>query len=254
MGSLVLGAVVGFCLCVAASVGMWLRSRLPDHHLSAESKDVIRLATAVVGTLSALALGLLIASAKSTYDNADLELKSSVARVVLLDRLMAHYGPETGDTRGLLREIIEKRLSRGWTVAVSDQASGGSAGEFQDIEAVQNNLRALTPKTEPQRLVQSRALEVSGMVAEAHWLLVETSDESLPFAFLTVLVFWLALLFATFGLQAPPNPTVICILFVCAVSVGGAVFLIVDMAQPYLGVIHVSDAPLRSALARLGQP
>ncbi len=254
MGSLVLGAIVSVCLCIATAIGMWMRSRLPDHHLSTESKEAIRLATAVVGTLSALALGLLIASAKTAYDNADLELKSSVAHVVLLDRLLAHYGPETDGTRVLLKQIIEKRLKRGWTVDNSDQASGNSTGEFQDIEAVQDDLRALKPQTDPQRLLQARALEVSGVVAEGHWLLIETNSEGLPWAFLTVLVFWLALLFATFGLQAPANGTVACILVVCAISVGGAVFLIIDMAQPYTGVIHVADQPLQASLARLGQP
>lgn len=254
MGSLILGAIVSICLCIATGLGMWMRAKLPDHHLSTDSKEVIRLATAVVGTLSALALGLLIASAKTAYDNADLELKSSAAHVVLLDRLMAHYGPETSDARNLLKKIIEKRLDRGWTVDTSDENSGQFHGEFQDIEAVQNSLRMLEPRTDAQRLIQTRALQVSGIVAEGHWLLVETNNEGLPWAFLTVLVFWLALLFGTFGLQAPPNGTVACILLVCSISVGGAVFLIVDMARPYTGVIHISDTPLRAALGRLGQP
>jgi hypothetical protein len=254
LGSLVLGAIVSVCLCIATGIGMWMRSRLPDHHLSTDSKDVIRLATAVVGTLSALALGLLIASAKTAYDNADLELKSSMAHVVLLDRLLAHYGPETADARRLLKEIVEKRLERGWTVDASDDASGEFSGEFQDIEAVQSALRTLKPQTDAQRLIQTRALDVSGTVAEGHWLLVETNNEGLPWAFMTVLVFWLGLLFATFGLQAPANGTVASILIVCAISVGGAVFLISDMAQPYIGVIHISDTPLKAALVRLGKP
>jgi hypothetical protein len=233
---------------------MLLRFRLPGHHLNSDSKDVIRLATAVVGTLSALALGLLIASAKSTLDNAELEMRSSVARVVLLDRVMAHYGPETKDARDLLRQLVEKRLDRGWNAENTDQVSGKFVGEYQDIEGVQDSIRALSAETQAQRSLQARAVEVSETIAEAHWLLVETDDEGLPWAFLTVLIFWLALLFATFGLQTPPNGTVISILAVCALSVAGAIFLIVDMAHPYLGLIHVSAEPLQSALARLGQP
>lgn len=253
MTSVLLGGAVALFLCLATLVGLSLRSRLPGHHLNTESKEVIRLATAVVGTLSALALGLLIASAKTTNDDAENELKNSAAHVLLLDRLMAHYGPETDATRVVLRHLVEERLSRGWTSA-SDSQSSGKEEQIQDIEAVQSNLRALTPQTNPQRLLQARMLDVSGTVAEAHWLLVETDDEGLPWAFLTVLVFWLGLLFMTFGLQASANPTLVCILLVCAVCVGGAVFLIVDMANPYLGLIHVSDAPLRLALSRLGQP
>ncbi len=231
-----------------------MRGRLPDHHLSSESKDVIRLATAVVGTLSALALGLLIASAKSAYDNAEVEMRTAAARVLLLDRVMAQYGPETDNARRLLRQLIERRLSRGWTAETTDAASGKALGEYQDIEAVQGDLRSLSPRDAVQHALQTRALDVSGMVAETHWLLVESGSEGLPGAFLAVLVCWLSLLFATFGLQAPPNPTVLSILFVCALSVAGAVFLISDMANPYIGLVRVSDAPLQSAMERLGRP
>lgn len=231
-----------------------MRARLPDHHLNPESKDVIRLATAVVGTLSALALGLLIASAKSSYDNAEAEMRTAAARVLLLDRVMAHYGPETGHARQLLRELIEKRLSRGWTAETTDETAGKALPEYQDIEAVQDDLRALSPRDAAQHSLQARALEVSGMVAETHWLLVESGSEGLPWAFLAVLVCWLSLLFATFGLQAPPNPTVLSILFVCALSVAGAVFLVTDMANPYIGLVRVSDTPLQSAIERLGKP
>ncbi|MDE1994125.1 MAG: DUF4239 domain-containing protein [Rhizobiaceae bacterium] len=234
------------------TAGMVLRNYLPDHHLNTDSKDAIRLATVIVGTLSALALGLLIASAKTTYDNADLELRTSAARIVLLDRVMAHYGPETTTARQQLAKVVERRLRRGWTAATADEAAGGEA-EFQDIELVQSNLRDLVPTNDIQRSLQSRALEVSGMVAEGHWLLVESANTGLPWPFLTILVLWLALLFATFGLQAPPNPTVICILAVCALSVATAIFLITEMADPYQGLLHISDEPLREALGRLGQ-
>ncbi|MGO7136242.1 DUF4239 domain-containing protein [Rhizobium leguminosarum] len=264
MGSLLVGGLVFVFLSMATSIGLIVRGRLPDHHLNAESKDVIRLATAVVGTLSALALGLLIASAKSSYDNAEVEMRTAaarvllldrvMARVLLLDRVMAQYGPETDKARQLLRELIEKRLSRGWTAETTDETSGNAPGEYQDIEAVQADLRSLAPRDAVQHSLQARALEVSGMLAETHWLLVESGKEGLPWAFLTVLVCWLSLLFATFGLQAPANPTVLSILLVCALSVAGAIFLVSDMANPYVGLIRVSDAPLQFAIERLGKP
>ncbi|MEH7902026.1 DUF4239 domain-containing protein [Rhizobium laguerreae] len=254
MGSLLAGGLVFVFLSMATSIGLVVRGRLPDHHLNAESKDVIRLATAVVGTLSALTLGLLIASAKSSYDNAEVEMRTAAARVLLLDRVMAQYGPETDKARQLLRELIERRLSRGWTAETTDETFGNAPGEYQDIEAVQAVLRSLLPRGTVQHSLQARAVEVSGMMAEAHWLLVESGEEGLPWAFVTVLVCWLSLLFATFGLQAPANLTVLSILLVCALSVAGAIFLVSDMANPYLGLIRVSDAPLQSAIERLGKP
>ncbi|CDX19588.1 conserved membrane hypothetical protein [Mesorhizobium sp. SOD10] len=253
MSSVVLGGIVFLCLFGAALFGMLLRPRLPEHHLSTDSKDTIRLATAIVGTLSALALGLLIASAKSDYDDADAELRTSVGHVVLLDRVMAHYGPETQEARRLLRKLVVARLNQTWT-NTDDQGSADDASVFDaGVEPVQDLLRALSPGTDGQRWLQSRALEVSGQIAEAHWMHMDAGSEGLPWPFVTILVFWLAVLFATFGLLAPRNMTVGLTLFICALSVAGAVFLIVDMANPYLGLIYIGDAPLRSALVQLGR-
>jgi hypothetical protein len=251
LSSIILGAIVLACLFGASMIGILVRSRLPAHHLDSESKDAIRLSTAVVGTLSALALGLLIASANTVYNNAEAELRTSVARVLLLDRVMAHYGPETADVRSRLHRLVEDRLVQGWGTA-AQRAGIDPYDETQGIEPIQVELRNLTPVTEPRRLLQARALEVSGLLAEAHWMLIESSSEGLPTAFLVILVFWLTWLFLTFGLQAPANLTVIGVMLVCSLSVAGAVFLVVDMAHPYLGIIHVSDGPLRAALAHIG--
>jgi hypothetical protein len=250
MSALLVGPIVFACLFGATLVGMALSRRLPAHHLDSDSKDVIKLATAVVGTLAALALALLIASAKTTYENASAELRTSMARLVLLDRVMARYGSDTNAARARLRTLVEARLSQAWGGEASATNAGG---EKATIEPVQAELRAISPDTNAQRLLQSRALQVSGDIAEAHWLVTETVGDGLPWAFLAVLVFWLGLLFVTFGLLAPTNATVIGMLFACALSVAAAVFLIVDMAHPYIGIIHVSDAPLRTALEQLGQ-
>ncbi|EJN26977.1 hypothetical protein PMI35_03670 [Pseudomonas sp. GM78] len=253
MSSIIIGGMVFACLFAAAMMGMLLRLRLPNHHLDVESKDVIRLATAVVGTLSALALGLLIASAKNVYDSNEIEVRTSAARIVLLDRVMAQYGPETAQARTRLRQLIETRLNRGWGNSSTESTAVNPFDESPGIEPVQVVLRALTPGNEPQRMLQARALEVSSQLAEAHWILVESNTEGLPTAFLVILTCWLAWLFATFGLQAPANPTVIGVMLICSLSVAAAVFLVVDMAHPYIGIIHVSDAPLRTALMNIGK-
>lgn len=255
MSSLQVAILVLGCLLSATIVGMVLRRSLPEHHMSMDSKDVIRLATAVVGTLSALALGLLISSAKTTYDDADNELRSTAARLVLLDRLMAHYGEETQEARRLLKDLIETRLARSGNIENDiDSETERKPADFQYIETMQDMIRHLTPQTDPQRMIQTRALEVSGVIAEDHWLTVETAHEGLPLAFLIILTLWLTLLFATFGLQAPVNATVIIILAVCALSAASAIFLISEMANPYRGLVHISDEPIRLAAARLGKP
>ena len=251
MDAVVIGSAVSVVLLLAALCGMGLSGRLPPHHVSTESRDAIRVATAIVGTLSALALGFLIGSGKLAFDNADDELKQSVARVVLLDRVLANYGPETGQARRALAELVEQRLQY-WGVQGSD-ATEDRRFSGAGIEPVQRELRALSPQTDAQRLLQTRAIEVSGEIAEDHWLLVETDAEGLPWAFLVILVFWLGLLFFSFGLVGPNNATVLAIVCVCAVATASAVFLVIDLAQPYIGLIQVSEAPLRVALEHLGK-
>jgi hypothetical protein len=204
----------------------------------------------VVGTLSALALGLLITSAKKNLDDAQMELRRSSASVVLLDRLLLQYGSEAEPSRILLRQFLDVRLARGWVPA---SEVNGIGEDVQDLEVVQDSLRQLVPPSDEQLLLQKHMLAVSGEIAESHWLAMAQSDEGLPTPFITVLVFWLSFLFFTFGLQSPRNSTVICILAVCAIAVAAAVFIVSDMANPFLGVIRVSISPLRAAVARIDQ-
>ncbi len=253
MTSVVYGGIVLVCLFGASMLAMLLRDRLPQNHLSDSSRDAIKLATAVVGTLAALALSLMIAQANTTFENAQAELKESAAKVVLLDRAMSRYGPETAEARKILRELVETRLATPW--AETDEDSGATSRIVHDrgVEPIQDELRALTPATDSQRWLIGRALEITSELAEEHWMLVETRAEGLPLPFFAVMVFWLALLFGSFGLLAPTNMTVVVTIFVCVLSVAGAVFLLIDMAHPYRGLIFVSDAPLRTALAELGR-
>ncbi|CAH1657775.1 MULTISPECIES: DUF4239 domain-containing protein [unclassified Chelatococcus] len=250
MSPLAIGSLA-FCFVFgAACLGMLLHSRLPDGHLSGDSRDAIKLATAIIGTLSALALGLLIASSKRSLDDANIELRTWSARVVLLDRVMAHYGPETKEMRGELRTLVQERLR---------QITGGynspiPVADGLDVEEIQDGLRSLTPGSNAQRWLQTRALQLSGEIAEAHWLRPETESEEFPSLFVAFLVVWLALLFGSFGLLTPRNATVVFTLFICSLSITGALALIIDMDHPYLGFIRVSEGPLVAAIDRLGKP
>ena len=248
MSPFAIGGIAFLCVFGAASIGMLVRSRLPDHHLSPDSRDAIKLATAVIGTLSALALGLLIASAKRSFDEAGAELRGSAARILLLDRVLAHYGPEATGMRTTLRRLMEVRVSKA--------ASGGEASldDGLDVEPIQETLRLLTPQSDAQRWLQGRALQLSGQIAEARWLRPDTEAGGFPNAFLAFLILWLALLFGSFGILAPTNGTVVAIFLVCALSITGALVLIIDMDHPYLGFIQISDAPLKMARERLGRP
>lgn len=234
-----------------ALLGILLRAFLPEHHLSADSRDVVKLGMGLVGTMAALVLGLLIASAKSSYDTQSAELTDMASRIVLLDRVLAHYGPESRETRDLLHTLVVRVLDRMW----AKQQSGASQSDpsFTSSEVLYEKIQGLAPENDSQRWIQAQALSTAMALGQTRWLLYEQGTASVSVPLLAVLIFWLTIIFMSFGLFAPPNSTVLASLFVSAISVSAAIFLILEMYSPYAGLIQVSSAPLRTALAHLGQ-
>jgi len=243
------GSVVA-CAFGGALLGALIRTTLPDHHLSAESKDVMKLAMGLIATMSALVLGLLIASAKSSYDAQNGELKQAATHIILLDRVLAHYGPEAKEARALLRRSVASAIDRAWPEKGSPPARLEPTGA---VEALYDAIQALSPRNEVQSSFRSQALGMTLDVARTRLLLFEQQGGSIPMPFLVVLICWIAILFTSFGLFASPNVSVMAILFVSALSVSAAIFLILELDQPFEGFVQISSAPLREALARLGQ-
>ncbi len=256
MGPLVISLIAFVFIFGGALFGIFLRNILPEDHLSDESKDAVKLGIGMIATLAALVLGLLVASAKGTFDTASTGLRQIGTRIILLDRTLAHYGPEAMEARELLRRSLTDAIEQVWP-----EEGGGGAEVLESklrrqparIEAVQDRLGQLTPKNDAQRWLLNRALQVSGDIAEGRWLLIEQMGQSsFPRPFLGILIFWLLIIFATFGLFSPRNTTVIIIFLICALSVGGSLYLIMELDTPYGGLIKVSSVPMRHALALLG--
>lgn len=231
--------------------GMLLRSIVPKQHLSEESRGVIQLGIGLVGTMAALVLGLLVASAKSSYDAQSTELTQASANIILLDRILALYGPEARDVRESLRAIVVRITREVWL------EEGQSASQFGTKMASHENLyeeiQDLVPQNDVQRSLKSQALAIAFNLGQTRWLMFEQGATSVSKPMLVVMVFWLAIIFISWGLFAPPNVTVIATLLLVALSVSGSIFLILEMYSPYKGLIQISSAPLRAALAQLGQ-
>jgi len=235
-------------------LGMVLRKLLPEHHLSSDSKDVMKLGIGTIATLSALVLALLIGSAKGTFDSINSGLRQTGARIISLDQTMARYGPETKEAREVLRRVLTATIERIWPAerAVVDVEKAGQSG--RGVEYLSEKIVQLTPHSDYQRQLQLRALEILGETAESNWLLVEhIGQRSFPMPLLVLLVCWLIIIFFSFGLFSSPNKTVIAVLFVCALAAASSLFLILELDQPFGGLIRVSSAPLLNALAHIGQ-
>jgi hypothetical protein len=123
MSAIATASIIFACLAASALLGLLLHSRVPVDHLSTESKDVVKLAMGLIATMAALVLGLLTASAKSSFDTWNNEVKQSAAKIILLDRTLAHYGPETKPIRDLIRDAVAFRIAQTWP---EDNPSGGT--------------------------------------------------------------------------------------------------------------------------------
>jgi uncharacterized membrane protein len=252
MDPFTVGTLVFVCLMAGAYVGMCLRNALPQHHVGDESKDVVKLATGLVATMTALVLGLVIASAKSSFDERNATVKRIAADVLVLDRLLARYGSEATEIRADLRRAVAHRMGSVWPASGVRAVAPNSEQESLS-EHMEDRIRELSPQTDTQRWLQVQALDVSDDVLRAHWSMLGATGHSVPPMFLIVIACWLAIIFASFGLFAPRNGTVIGVLIICALSVSAAIILILELDRPFDGAIKVSSTPLRAMLPRLGE-
>lgn len=253
MDPLLIGLIVFVCIVGGTVLGVVLGAALPERHFTPEAKDVIKVSIALIGTMSALVLGLLTASAKSGLDAEEEAIRAAAVNIVLLDRTLAMYGPEATDIRALIRDSLAAKIATVWPEE-RDQVAVAQIAEGSGTEQVIRGLLALTPQTDAQRWLQSRALTLAAGTEADRWSVVERTAGSLHWVFLLVVVFWLVVVFVSFGLFAPRNASVAAALVVASLAVTGALFLIVEMAQPYGGLIKISATPLKAALAQLGRP
>lgn len=254
MNELVVSALVAAAIIGAAWLGTFLRSVLPKHHLTDDTKDMVKVGIGFLATLAAMVLGLLVASAKSSYDTKVEEIQQAAAKLVLLDRNLRDIGPEADPTRADLRQLLSERIIPLWDRGMLDLArpDTGSPGQVA-MDQLIRTLRALAPTTDAQRLARARALELASDLAQTRSLLIEQTGRTIPIPFLVVLVFWLSAIAASLSLFAERNGTLVAIIVICALSFASAIFLILEMDQPYSGVIRISDAPLRTAATILEQ-
>ena len=251
MSSFEISLVALLCLVLGFILGMWLQYLLPEHHLSKESQDTVKLGAGMVATMSALILGLLVSSAKSSFDAVNVSIAQNGARVIQLDHLLAEYGPETRPFRDQLKASVLERVQKIWGKPAGDSALHAVEKSRAMLE-LQTALQRLTPQTEREKSLLNQCLQVSTDIWQSRLLIIEEQQEPVPPVFLVLLLFWLTLLFVSFGLFAPRNVTVFAVLLVCAVSVASAVFLILEMSHPLDGLIKVSSAPLLKALELIG--
>jgi hypothetical protein len=249
MSALALSCLIFVLTLGGILLGSLLRRALPKHHLSKDSQDVVRLGVGLIATLAALLLGLLIAAAKSSFDTQSTQVTQITADIVLLDRLLAPYGPEARPIRQQMRSVIGPFADQLWREKEASAATPFEANA--SAEQVYLAVQALSPQNDLQRSLQTRAAQVSNDLAQTRLLLFAESGNVIPAPFIAILVLWLVIIFASFSLFSVLNATVFTCLSLFALSASCAIFLILELGQPFSGLMTISSAPLRHALGPL---
>lgn len=253
MNSLTKSLIALACVFSAALLGMLIRKRVPGTYDDPESKDVVRLVMGLVVTTVAIALGLLVGSAKNFYDTQNAEMAQLAANYVMLDRLLAQYGPDANDARAALRIVLARQIQTregvlGTNKIYSDIKSGATMGE-----SIVDKIHGLVPKDDDQKFFKAQSLGLEVQLGQLRWLMYEQNSVPFPSFLLVMLIAWLIVLFVSFGIFAPRNPLVLAGFLASAAAVCGAILLILQLYHPQRGLIRISDAPLRAAMEQLGR-
>jgi hypothetical protein len=251
MNASVIGLLAFAGILGATLLGMRLHAALPDHHLSADTKDTVRVGMGLVATMTALLLGLLIASAKGSYDNQRTQVILMSAKISFLDRVLVMYGPETAETRKLLRLSTDGLIQKLWPDNSSQEAQVDPA--ISTGQALFSSIHKLTPQNDEQRALKAEAQDTVTDLSKTRWLLFAQSDTSIPKPLLIMVIVWLAIISLSFGLFAPTNKTAIVTMIIVSLLVSSALFLILELDRPFDGVIQIHSAPMYNALSNLGR-
>jgi hypothetical protein len=230
-------------------LGLRLRAWVPGHHLSPETKDAVRVGMSSVATMAALVLGLLVATTKSAFDVQKAEVIQMASKVTYLDQVLANCGPQSAESRQLLRRAVQSAVWRIWPEAAVGQDTPAPASIWsQDLPRA---IQRIPVSDDAQRAFKTQAAALANDVGQMRWLLFEQTQSSISFPLLLIMAFWLALTFLSVGLFAPPNATVIAAQALAALAVAGAIFLILELDQPFRGVFTISHRPMMDALSRM---
>ncbi|SKA31086.1 Protein of unknown function [Enhydrobacter aerosaccus] len=250
MSPLTISLLIGGLLVAGATAGVALRRVLPDSHLDAHTKDVVRLGCGLIATISGLVLGLLINSAKTTFETQRDEVKQVTANVILLDQALERFGPESRDARLHLRKIVPDIANHIWRDA--NRRNNGVFYSVDGGERIFSEVRHLPAVNEDQHFYQALAVQALTAILQTRVLLFEQEQAPVPGILLGILVFWLVVLFVSFSLFSPLSPIGRIAIVVFAVSSSAALFLILEMYQPFSGLLQIDSTPLRQALLPLG--
>jgi hypothetical protein len=251
LSSLVISLIVFACVLGGSLAGGYARSRLPKHHLEGDTRDIVKAGLGLLATLAALVLGLIVASAKNSFDTKTEEVQNAAVKLMHIDRSLRQLGSPGDVARRQLAELVKIRVNRVWSMGDSAGAALATINSKPTLEDLQATLRTI-PTTDPnQRAAANKALQATEDLAQVRALVIAQSGSAIITPLLVLLVFWFSVISAGLNLFAARNATTLAFNILCALSIAGAIFLVLEMDQAFGGLISVSDAPVRAAVRAL---
>jgi hypothetical protein len=193
---------------------MLLRNLLPEHHLDPDSRNVVNLGMALIGTMTLLCSACLSRRRKFPTTLRKSEVTQMAANIVQLDRILGRYGAGANGVRAVLRRAVLS-VDQSWSEDAARSERLDSAQVRAEVASFYEKIQELTLRNDFEHSLQSQALQTALQIGQTRSPLVEQAGSSIAMSFSVVMVFWLAVIFASFGLFAPRNATVIATLFVC---------------------------------------
>ncbi len=239
------------CFMAAALAGMWLGRALPDTVFTDRNSVLIREARRLVVGLSTLTLGLIIAAATTSFETRKNEIEASASKVIALDSTLAKIGPKAREEREILRSMLQRGIERLEIAAVDGFGTERTRAGI-GVNRLQLRLFELTPENERETWLRGSALSLAGELASARWLQYSAGEGNIQFSFLATMIFWLAVVFLSYGIVAPRNQVSFWTMFVVALCLSMAISLTLDLDTPNRGLIQISGHPLRLALEQIG--
>lgn len=250
MNNMIIGVITLVAILGGAFAGIKIRGWLPADHLTDETKSLVSVSMAVVATISALVLGLLISNANTSFTRLGGDVTALSAQILRLDHILRRYGPDAEPPRKSLLQYAEHKVDDLFPDGRANVHLGNPV-TYDLLQRVEEQLLSIKPASRRDEWWLGQAMVLAGKIGDTRWLLAQQVGQGTPKAFVALLVFWLTLLFASFGLFAPRNLTCIVTLTLCALAVAGAVTMILELEQGLGGLVRVSSGPMRHAVQTL---
>ncbi|MBC9209573.1 hypothetical protein IBL26_22205 [Roseomonas aerophila] len=242
-------ALIFVLLGAAALCSLLLYDRLPRRYHHEETGSVVRLVSNLFVMMTSLVLGLMVNSAKNTFEAVDHNVHVIATEIILLDRTLRQYGPMGDESRQHLRAYTEWAVTA--TAPAADPLLVGDRASERLLLAVGTSLGGMRLNDDEHAALWHSAREGYQHIVELRWALVEQAEGTIPMPFLAMVVAWLVFIFASFGYRSPRNVVVVGSLLLSAGLIAGSIYLILDMDVPFSGLIQVEDTPMRRALAEM---